>query len=240
MAAAGRLAGRVALITGASRGIGAAVAKRFAGEGAHVILVARTAGGLEEVDDAIRAAGGSATLVPLDLIDFPALDRLGGVIAERYGRLDNLVGNAAILGGLYPMGHFPPEIWENVFAVNVTANWRLIRSLDPLLRNAKAARVVFVTSGVTRGDFPYWGAYAASKSALEKIATTYAAELGKTTVKVNLLDPGIVRTKMRAEAMPGEDPSRLPAPESITDKFVELATDGCTVSGQIIFARAGN
>ena len=236
MAEAGHLAGRVALITGASRGIGAAVAKRFAAEGAHVILVARTVGGLEEVDDAIRAAGGSATLVPLDLMDFPALDRLGGVVAERYGHLDNLVGNAAILGGLYPMGHFPPKIWEDVFAVNVTANWRLIRSFDPLLRNAAAGRVIFVTSGVTRGDFPYWGAYAASKSALEKMATTYAAELGKTAVKVNLLDPGIVRTKMRAEAIPGEDPARLPAPESVTDKFVELAADGCPVSGQIVSA----
>ena len=142
--APGRLAGRIALITGASRGIGAAVAKRFAAEGAHLVLVARTVGGLEEVDDAVRAEGGSATLVPVDLLDFEAIDRLGGVVAERYGRLDSLIGNAAMLGGLYPMGHFPPQTWERVLALNVTANWRLIRALDPLLGNAEAGRVVFV------------------------------------------------------------------------------------------------
>ncbi len=232
----GRLVGRVALITGASRGIGTAVARRFAAEGAQLVLVARTQGGLEEVDDAVRAAGGSATLVPLDLADFAAIDRLGGAIAERHGRLDVLVGNAAILGGLRPVGHFPPDEWERVFAVNVTANWRLIRSFDALLRASDAGRAIFVTSGVTRGVFPYWGAYAASKAALEAMVRTYSGELGKTNVRVNLLDPGVVRTRMRAEAMPGEDPMTLPHPDDIAGAFVDLAEPACTKNGEVVRA----
>lgn len=230
----GRLDGRIALITGASRGIGAAVARRFAAEGARLVLVARTVGGLEEVDDAVRAAGGSATLAPLDLADFEAIDKLGGAIAERHGRLDVLVGNAAILGGLRPVGHFPPDEWERVFAVNVTANWRLIRSFDPLLRASDAGRAIFVTSGVARGVFPYWGAYAASKAALEAMVRTYAAELAQTSVRVNLLDPGVVRTAMRAEAMPGEDPMSLPHPDDITDRFVDLASPRCRRTGKVV------
>jgi NAD(P)-dependent dehydrogenase (short-subunit alcohol dehydrogenase family) len=231
-----RLDGRVALITGASRGIGAAVARRFAVEGAHVVLVARTQGGLEDVDDAVRAVGGSATLVPLDLVDFEQIDRLGAAIAERHGRLDVLVGNAAILGGLRPMGHFPPDTWERVFAVNVTGNWRLIRSFDALLRASDAGRAIFVTSGVTGGVFPYWGAYAASKSALECIARTYAAEVTKTNLRVNLVDPGVVRTRMRAEAMPGEDPMSLPHPDDITNVFVDLAEVSCERNGETVHA----
>jgi len=233
----GRLAGRIAVITGASRGIGAKVAEAFAAEGAHVILVARTVGGLEAVDDAVRARGGSATLVPFDLVDFPAIDRLGGVIAERYGRLDVVVGNAAILGSLRPMGHFPPEEWERVFAVNVHANWRLIRSFDVLLRAAPAGRAIFVTSGAARTVFPYFGAYGASKAALEHMVRIYAAEVRKTRVRANLLDPGVVRTAMRAQAFPGEDPETVAPPEAVAPAFVDLALPECTRNGDIV--RAG-
>jgi NAD(P)-dependent dehydrogenase (short-subunit alcohol dehydrogenase family) len=232
-----RLEGRVAVITGASRGIGAAVAKRFAREGAEVVLVARTVGGLEEVDDAIRTEGGkAATLVPLDMVDYPALDRLGGVIADRLGRLDILVGNAGILGGLRPTGHFPPDEWERVMAVNVTANWRLIRCFDALLRASDAGRATFVTSGAATMTIPYWGAYAASKAALESMVRIYAAEVTKTNLRVNLLDPGIVRTRMRAEAMPGEDPMTLPHPDDITGSFVDLASPDWQKNGEVVRA----
>jgi NAD(P)-dependent dehydrogenase (short-subunit alcohol dehydrogenase family) len=231
-----RLPGRVALITGASRGIGAAVAKRFAAEGAHVILVARTVGGLEEVDDAIRAEGGEATLVPHDLTLMEAIDELGAKVAERFGRLDILVGNAATLGVLSPVGHIDPEVWDQAIALNLTANWRLIRSFDPLLRESEAGRAIFVTSGVAAGVFPYWGAYAVSKAGLEMLVKTYAGEIAKTRVRVNLLDPGAVRTRMRAEAFPGEDPETLPPPESVTNAFVELAEPACARHGEILRA----
>jgi NAD(P)-dependent dehydrogenase (short-subunit alcohol dehydrogenase family) len=234
--AKGRLRGRIALITGASRGIGAATAKRFAAEGAHVILVARTVGGLEEVDDAIRASGGGATLVPLDLTQGPGIDELGAKIAERFGRLDILVGNAATLGVLSPLAHIDPEVWDRVLALNLTANWRLIRSFDPLLRESDAGRVIFVTSGVARGVFPYWGPYAVGKAALEMLARTYAGEVAKTDIRVNLFDPGIVRTRMRAEAFPGEDPNTLPPPESVTDALVELASPACRRHGEVVRA----
>ena len=232
----GRLDGRVALITGASRGIGAAVAKRFAREGAHVVLVARTVGGLEEVDDAVRAAGGSATCAPFDLLDYPAIDRLGALLAERHGRLDVLVGNAAMLGGLRPMGHYPTDDWEKLIALNVTANWRLIRCFDALLRASDAGRAIFVTSGAAAMATPFWGAYAASKAALETLVRTYAAEVAKTPVRVNLLDPGVVRTRMRAEAMPGEDPMTLPHPDDIAGAFVDLASADCPRNGDIVRA----
>ena len=227
-----RLEGRVAVVTGASRGIGAAVAERFAMEGAHIIAVARTVGGLEDLDDRVQAAGSSATLVPLDITDYDGIDRLGGAIAERWGKLDILVGNAAILGSLTPMGHIKPTDWDQIMAVNVTANWRLIRSLDPLLRASDAGRAMFVTSGVAKGAFAYWGGYAISKAALECMVTTYAAELGKTNAQANIIEPGIVRTAMRAAAMPGEDPSTLPDPASITDVFVDLADPACTRNGE--------
>src|SRR6201993_1777168 len=213
----GRLAGKIALITGASRGIGAAVAERFASEGAHVVLAARTVGGLEEVDDAVRAVGGSATLVPLDLRDFIKIDELAARIFDRWGRLDILVGNAAEFGVFSPLGHIDPATWSEVIDLNLTANWRLIRAMDPLLRAAPAGRAIFVTSGVARGVFPYWGPYAVSKAGLETLVKIYAGEITKTRVRANLLYPGIVRTRLRARAFPGEDPNRLPPPQSVAD-----------------------
>jgi NAD(P)-dependent dehydrogenase (short-subunit alcohol dehydrogenase family) len=218
-----RLAGRLALVTGASRGLGAAIARRFAAEGAELVLLARTVGGLEEVDDAVRAAGSRATLVPFDLADFPAIDRLGAALHERHGRLDVLVGNAGILGTLSPLAHIEPRDWQRVIDVNLTANWRLIRSLDPLLRAGPAGRAVFVTSSLGQVPRAYWGGYAVAKAGLEQLAGIYAHEVAMTPVKVNLVDPGRLRTRMRAEAYPGEDPTTLALPESVTDIFVELA-----------------
>src|SRR5262245_12186512 len=197
MTTAGRMAGRLALITGASRGLGAAAALAFAREGAHCVLVARTVGGLEAVDDRIKALGGSATLVPLDVTDGPGIDRLGLALYERFGRLDVLLGNAGILGTLSPIGHIEPAVFEQVMAVNVTANWRLIRSMDPLLRRSDAGRAIFVTSGISRKAVPYWSAYAASKAALDVMVGTYAAEVAHTAVRVNLYNPGPMRTAMR-------------------------------------------
>jgi NAD(P)-dependent dehydrogenase (short-subunit alcohol dehydrogenase family) len=226
------LAGRIAVVTGASRGIGYHAAKAFGGAGAHVIAVARTVGGLEELDDEINAAGGTATLVPLDLKDSPGIDRLGAAIFERWGRLDLLLANAGVLGQLSPLGHVPPKVWDEVMAVNVTANWRLLRSLDPLLRQSDDARAIFMTSGGADGTSPFWGPYAVSKAALEALAATYAAETRKTRIRVTLVNPGAVRTAMRAQAMPGENPESLPHPSAIAAKLLDLATrpsaDGLT------------
>jgi NAD(P)-dependent dehydrogenase (short-subunit alcohol dehydrogenase family) len=232
----GRMEGRLALITGASRGLGAAVAKRYAREGAHVILVARTIGGLEEVDDAIKAEGGLATLVPADLTDGDGIDQIGGAIAQRFGRLDVLVGNAAILGVLSPAAHVDPAVWGNTVALNLTANYRLIRSFDPLLRESKSGRAIFVTSTIAQGKHPYWAPYAATKAGLEALVRTYAGEVEKTDIRVNLFDPGIVRTALRAEAYPGEDPKIHPLPDTRTDAFVDLAEPSCTTHGAIIQA----
>ena len=234
----GALDGRIALITGASRGIGAAVAERFAAEGARLILAARTPGALEEVDDRVAAAanGATATLVPVDLADHDRIDEMAGALAERFGRIDILVGNAAVLGGLAPLAHVEPERWAEAMNVNLTANWRLIRAFEPLLRQSPAGRAIFVTSGVTRGAFPFWGPYAASKAALEALVRTWAAELEKTAIRINILDPGVVRTRMRAEAMPGEDPMTLPPPESLAGTFVELASADCRRNGETVFA----
>jgi NAD(P)-dependent dehydrogenase (short-subunit alcohol dehydrogenase family) len=234
----GRLAGKIALITGASRGIGAAVAGRFAREGAHVVLAARTVGGLEEVDDAVRAVGGSATLVPVDLRDFIKIDELAAKLFDRWGRLDILVGNAAEFGVFSPLGHIDPATWAEVMELNLTANWRLIRAMDPLLRAAPAGRAIFVTSGVARGVFPYWGPYAVSKAGLEMLVKIYAGEIAKTRVRANLIDPGIVRTRLRARAFPGEDPSRLPSPESVGDAFVALALPESSRNGELVTAAA--
>jgi NAD(P)-dependent dehydrogenase (short-subunit alcohol dehydrogenase family) len=231
------LPGRIALVTGASRGLGAAVAKRLAAEGAAVILVARTQGGLEETDDAIRAAGGAAaTLVPLDLAAAGGIEELGASVAARFGRLDILVGNAAVLGTLGPANHMDIAVWERAVAVNLTANWRLIRSFDPLLRESDAPRALFVTSGAASGVYPYWSAYAASKAALEMLVKTYAGEVARTPIRVNLVDPGVLRTRLRAEAFPGENPDRLPLPESVTDVFLELASPACRRHGEVVRA----
>jgi NAD(P)-dependent dehydrogenase (short-subunit alcohol dehydrogenase family) len=229
----GKLNGRIALVTGASRGIGRALALAMAGEGAHVVAVARTTGALEELDDDIKSAGGSASLVPMDLRKPDGIDQLGGVVFERWKRLDILVGNAGVLGGLSPLGHIEPKTWDEVMAVNVTANWRLIRSFDPLLRQSEAGRAVFVTSGAARTIYAYWGPYAVSKAALETLAKTYAAETVKTAIKVNLLNPGPIRTRMRAQAMPGEDPNSLPPPEAVAEAFLPLVLPNQKESGLI-------
>lgn len=231
-----RLEGRIALITGASRGIGAAVARRFAAEGAHLILIARTVGGLEEIDDEIRSTGASATLVPMDLGETEKIDTLAAPLLERFGRLDILVGNAAMLGRLTPIQLYPPDLWGKVFNLNVTANWRLIRAVDPLLRASPAGRALFVTSGITRRFVPYWGAYAASKAALESLAMTYAAETVNTKVRVNLINPGPTRTAMRLQAFPGEDRDKLKPPEAVTEAFVALAEASSTLHGQWVAA----
>ncbi len=227
------LADRIALVTGASRGLGQALALALAAAGAHVVAVARTTGGLEELDDAIKAAGGSATLVPLDLKDLPAIDRLGAAIFERWKRLDILVGNAGILGKLTPLGHIEPKSWDEVMAVNVTANFRLIRAMDPLLRAAPAGRAVFVTSGAARSCPAYWGAYSVSKAALEAMVKTYAAEVAVTKVRANCFSPGPTRTKMRAAAMPGEDPKSLPSPEEVALRLMPLCRPDFAGNGGI-------
>lgn len=228
------LDGRIALVTGASRGLGAAVAVRLAAAGAHVVLLARTAGGLEETDDAIRAAGGAATLIPLDLRDFDKIDQLGAALHQRFGRLDVLVAAAAVLGTLSPMGHFDPKVWQEVINVNVTANWRLLRALDPLLRLSEAGRAVFVTCAAARELQPYWGAYAASKAALEAMVRVYAGEIAKTPVRANLIDPGPLRTRLRAAAFPREDRARLRLPEDAAEPFVGLAAAECAANGTLV------
>jgi NAD(P)-dependent dehydrogenase (short-subunit alcohol dehydrogenase family) len=227
------LADKIALVTGASRGIGRSTALALARAGAHVIALARTVGGLEELDDEIQKAGSSATLVPLDIKDFAALDRLGASLFERFKKLDVLVGNAGQLGTLSPLGHLEPKTWDDVVAVNVTANWRLIRSLDPLLRMSDAGRAVFISSGVANNTRPYWGLYAMSKAALEVLARTYAAETAKTNVKVNLFNPGPIRTMMRAKAMPGEDPMTLDTPDQAAEAILPLCLPSCSESGKI-------
>jgi NAD(P)-dependent dehydrogenase (short-subunit alcohol dehydrogenase family) len=228
------LEGRIALVTGASRGIGRASAIALAKAGAHVILVARTVGGLEETDDEIQKAGGSATLVPLNLRDFDAIDRLGASIYERWGKLDAFLGNAGVLGQLTPLAHLEPKTFQEVMEVNVTANWRMIRSLDPLLRLSDAGRVLFVTSGAARKHIAFWGAYAMSKSALEILALTYAVECEPTNIKVNLINPGPMRTLMRKKAMPGENPEDLVKPEDMAFKVVEMLSPSYTLNETII------
>jgi NAD(P)-dependent dehydrogenase (short-subunit alcohol dehydrogenase family) len=198
--------------------------------------LARTPGALEEVDDKVRAAGGTATLVPLDLTDGQAIDRLGGALAQRFGRLDALVAAAAELGALSPLGHVAPDAYAHVMAVNTTANYRLVRSLDPLLRASDAGRAIFVTCAQARGGKPFWGAYAASKAALEALAVAYAAETRRTALRVNLIDPGVMRTRLRAQAYPGEDAGKLPEPSAVAEAFVALAETACTRHGQLIEA----
>ncbi|MEA2861078.1 MAG: hypothetical protein QOC72_3117 [Methylobacteriaceae bacterium] len=230
------LAGRVALVTGASRGIGRAVALELARAGAHVIALARTQGALEELDDEIRSVGSEATLVPCDVKDFAALDRLGAAIYERWKKLDIFVGNAGMLGPITPLAHVEPKQWDDVFAANVTANWRLIRSLDVLLRASDAGRVVLISSGAGHKEkfTPYWGPYAASKAALDAIVRTYAAEtLNVSSVRVMATNPGPLRTRLRAQAMPGEDPETLRTPEDFAPKVLMICRPDWTETGKV-------
>ena len=234
MATSKQLAGKVVLVTGASRGIGYAAAREAARRGAHVVAIARTVGGLEELDDEIQELGGSTTLVPLDLRDGDAIDRLGAAIFERWGVLDGLIGNAGMLGTLSPVPHLAPEEFETVFKINVTANFRLLRSMDLLLRQADAGRAVFVSSSSAHSARPYWGLYAASKAALEAMVKSYAAEMATTPVRANVFYPGAVRTAMRARAMPGEDPDTLPRPIAIVPKLVDMIAPAFAGNGVVV------
>ncbi len=229
-----QLQDRIILITGATRGIGASVAKRLAREGAHVVLSGRSVAQLEKMDDAISAEGGQATLVPLDLAKHDDIDALGAALLSKFGRLDGLVGNAAILGQMSPLTHITPKQWQSVLDVNVTANWRLLRICDPLLRASPSPRVAFVTSGSAKGHTPYWGSYAMSKAALESLVLTYAAESENTKTRVNLIDPHIVATAMRAQAFPGEDAEMLIQPDNprLTELFVAAMSPDCAVHGE--------
>jgi len=231
------VAGRLTLVTGASRGIGYFAAKALARAGSHIIAVARTQGGLEELDDEIKSAGGQCTLVPMDLEDFEAIDRLGGVIHDRWGRLDGLFANAGVLGDITPAPHVKPDVWNRVFSINTTANYRLIRSLDPLLRASESGRAVFQTSGIVNSRRAYWGPYAASKAALEAFVQCYAKEVGITNLRVNLLNPGATRTAMRAMAMPGENPDSLPHPSELAPLIVEMLSPCYSKNGEIITFR---
>jgi len=233
------LADRIALVTGASRGIGAALALQLAQAGAHVVAVARTVGGLEELDDKIKAAGGTATLVPLDVKDSAGIARLALALNERYGRLDVLVGNAGVLPIASPLGHVEPKGWDNVMAVNVTANWQLIRCMDPLLQRASAGRAVFLTSAVAYVGRAYWGPYAASKAALEALVRAYAAECETTNVRANLFAPGPTRTRMYLSAFPGVDRTTLPTPEEVAAAIVPLCLASCSENGKLYDYRAG-
>ena len=228
-----QLENRVAVVTGASRGLGRATALALAKEGAHIIALARTQGGLEELDDEIKALGGSATLVPSDIKDYAAIDRLGAAIFERWKKLDILIGNAGILGKLTPLPHLDPKVFDDVMAVNVTANFRLLRSLDPLLRASDAGRAVFVTSGLAQKCFAYWGGYSMSKAALEAMVKTYATENEQNAIRANCFSPGATRTKMRAQAMPGEDPETLPSAEEVAAQIIPLCLPDFTDTGAV-------
>ncbi|MFG1344158.1 SDR family NAD(P)-dependent oxidoreductase [Xanthobacter autotrophicus DSM 431] len=227
------LAEKIALVTGATRGIGAATAVELAKAGAHVVAVGRTEGALQDIDDAIRAVGGSATLVPLDLKDSEGIDRLGGALYQRYGRLDVFVANAGVLGPLSPLGHVFPKDWDDIVAVNLTANWRCVRSFDPLLKLSPTGRAVVLTSGAAHKARAYWGPYAITKAGLEVMARTWAAESVTGNLKVNLFNPGPIRTLMRAKAFPGEDPMTLPTPEEAAAAILPLCLPGFMETGKL-------
>ena len=237
MSAAKPLDGRVILVTGASRGIGYASAVKLAEQGAHIIAIARTQGGLEDLDDAIKAAGSDATLVPMDLKTPDGLDQLAAIILERWGRLDGLFGNAGLLGDIMPAQQISPKTFDDVFAVNMTANYRLIRAMDPLLRASDSGRAVFVTSGVARTHRAYWSAYAASKAALEAYVSCWAKEIDITALRVNLLNPGAVRTAMRGKAMPGEDGSTLPNPSDVAALVADILSPDYEANDTLISFR---
>jgi NAD(P)-dependent dehydrogenase (short-subunit alcohol dehydrogenase family) len=228
------LSGRIALVTGASRGIGRAVALGLARAGAHVIIAARSVGALESLDDEIQAIGGASTLLQLDLKKGERVDQVGPTIFQRWQRLDILVANAGILGPLSPLGHTTEEGFVSTIDINLIANWRLIRTLDPLLKRSDAGRAIFVSSGAASGKYAYWGAYSASKAGLEALVKTWAAELVNTSVRANLINPGATRTQMRAKAFPGEDPETLPAPHDLVPLFVELASSDCERNGETV------
>ncbi|WP_416065853.1 SDR family NAD(P)-dependent oxidoreductase [Rhizobium sp. ZK1] len=231
------LEGRIALVTGASRGIGYFTALELAKAGAHVIACARTVGGLEELDDAIKAVGGSATLVPFDLADMEAIDRLGGSIFERWGKLDILVANAGVLGVISPIGHIEAKVFEKVMNINVNATWRLIRSVDPLLTRSDAGRAVIMSSGAAHKCRPFWSAYSASKAAVEALARTWAGETQSTPLRITSVDPGATRTAMRAQAVPGEDPMSLPHPSEVAKAILPLLGPGVTETGKLFIVR---
>jgi|307.fasta_scaffold00004_8 NAD(P)-dependent dehydrogenase (short-subunit alcohol dehydrogenase family) len=227
------LAGSIALITGASRGIGRAIALTLARAGAHIVAVARTTGALEEIDDAARACGSSATLVPLDMRDYAGIYRLASELNQRYERLDVMVGNAGVVGQRSPLDHMDPQTWDEVMAVNVTANWHLVRAMDALLKRSPAGRAVFITSGAATHARAYSGAYSVSKAALNVMARVYAAETDSTALRVNLFNPGPTRTWMRAQVMPGEDPMTLPTPENVAAKILLLCLPSCGETGKL-------
>jgi len=230
-----KLQGKIALVTGATRGIGAGAVLELARAGAHIIMIGRTTGALEEMDDAVRKLGGETTLVPMDLTDYDAIDRLGGHVASTWGKLDILIGNAAILGPISPIGHIPPKDWDQLMALNVTANYRLIRSFDPLLKAADAGRAIFVSSARAENIHAYWGGYATTKAALNALVKTYATEIANNTnVKANILDPGRIRTSMRAAAAPGEDPKTLDTPDDLAPLIIKMASPDFQANGQVI------
>ena len=231
------LSGRLILITGATRGLGRAVAIAAAAAGAEIIITGRTIGALEEVDDEIKASGSSATIVELDMKDTAAMPRLAAAIAERWGRLDGFVANAAMLAALTPIGHLTPEAWDESVAVNLTGQWHMIRAFDPLLRAAPAGRAVLVTSGAAVGSRPFWGPYAATKAGLEALGRSWAGESEQTNLRINMINPGGTATKMRASAFPGEDPATLPQPEDIAPAFLMLLADDCAHHGELLEAR---
>jgi NAD(P)-dependent dehydrogenase (short-subunit alcohol dehydrogenase family) len=234
------LKGKIVLVTGASRGIGYFAAREIGRRGAHVIAVARTVGGLEELDDEIQAAGGTATLVPLDLLDFDGIDRLGASIFERWGRLDGLVGNAGIAGAVSPVGHIEPKDFEKVVAVNVIANYRLIRSFDLLLRQAPAGRAVFISSSIVTKAVPYFASYTVTKMALDGLVRVYAAEMANTRVRINAFNPGPLRTAIRASAYPGEDPMTLEPPFVVAPEIADMLSAGFTQNGMLLDHRDGS
>ena len=231
------LSGRLVLVTGASRGIGRAVAIAAASAGAELIITGRTIGALEEVADQIQALGGHATIVELDMKDTAAMSRLAGAIAERWGRLDGFVANAAILTALTPVGHVTPEDWDSNIAVNLTGQWHMIRALDPLLRAAPAGRAILVTSGAAVGSRPFWSPYAATKAGLEALGRSWAGESEQTNLRINMINPGGTATGMRASAFPGEDPKSLPQPADIAPAFLALLSEDCAVHGELVNAR---
>ena len=231
------LSGRLVLVTGATRGIGRAVAVAAARAGAELIITGRTIGALEEVDDEIGAAGGTATIVQLDMTDFPAIPRLAAAIASRWQRLDGFVANAGMLPALTPVGHVTEEAWNDSMAVNLTGQWHMIRAFDPLLRAAPAGRAILVSSGAAVGSRPFWGPYAAAKAGLEALGRSWAGESEQTNLRINIMNPGGTATKMRASAFPGENPATLPTPEDIAPAFLTLLSDHCRHHGELVSAR---